>query len=256
MIEKVFLNIIHNKLIADNIYELLLESTENLNNAKPGQFLHICCSDGIDPLLRRPLSICDINENQITIIYRSQGKGTSWLAKQVPGKKIDVLGPLGNGFPIEQHETALLVGGGVGVPPLYFLGKELKKLNINVITLLGFQNKKDVFYEEKFSELGKTFVSTVDGSYGHHGYVTNLMTDQKIGDWNSLFSCGPTPMLKALQGLLDSSHRPAFLSLEERMGCGLGACLACVCKPKDLSKNKYLKVCSDGPVFKMSEVLL
>jgi dihydroorotate dehydrogenase electron transfer subunit len=191
----------------------------------------------------------------MTMIYRKDGKGTSLLAESGPGELIDILGPLGNGFPVNEvsvGETALLVGGGIGVPPLYELSNQLVAKGVKVIHVLGFQTAEAVFYEKEFLNNGETYVTTVDGSYGRQGFVTDVM---KNLEFDCIYTCGPTPMLKAIeQGYSD---KKVFLSLEERMGCGIGACFACVCKRADDPTGvSYKKVCSDGPVFRAGEVLI
>ena len=168
-----------------------------------------------------------------------------------------MLGPLGHGFPVEEAEsgqTALLVGGGIGVPPLYELSQRLVAKGVRVIHILGFQTKDVVFYEEKFAELGDTYVATVDGTHGTKGFVTDVIDSYGI-DFDILYSCGPLAMLRALEGRY--KERKAYISLEERMGCGIGACFACVCHLQaDPSGHSYKKVCSDGPVFPIGEVVL
>ena len=191
------------------------------------------------------------------MIYRKQGRGTSLLAQKQPGDEVDVLGPLGNGFPVHatrKGETALLVGGGIGVPPLYELSRQLVQEGVNVIHVLGFQSRSAVFYEEQFSRLGDTYVTTADGSCGTKGFVTDVIADEQL-TFDCLYSCGPTPMLKALE--TEYYNKRVYLSLEERMGCGIGACFACVCHTADdKDGHTYKKVCSDGPVFKAGEVIL
>lgn len=252
MIRKELARIISQTEIADSIFELTVSAQLVKEISAPGQFVHIRVSNGWDPLLRRPISISSYNQEKLemTMIYRKEGKGTSLLSKMVPGMELDILGPLGNGFPVaETHsgETALLVGGGIGVPPLYELSKQLAVNGVMVIHVLGFQTSSAVFYEKEFLKLGETIVTTVDGSYGIKGFVTDVVKNLQF---SSLYTCGPTPMLKAIeQGYPD---KKVFLSLEERMGCGVGACFACVCKTQD----SYKKVCSDGPVFRAGEVLI
>lgn len=253
------LTVISQKEIAHSIFELTLQGELVSEMKQPGQFVHIRVSDSFEPLLRRPISICSINQemNQFTMIYRAEGRGTTLLAEKTADEKVDVLGPLGNGFPVEEvnaGETALLVGGGIGVPPLYELSQRLVEKGVKVIHVLGFQTKDVAFYEEKFSKLGKTYIATVDGSLGSKGFVTNVIEDKGI-TFDVLYSCGPTPMLKALEN--NYSDKKVFLSLEERMGCGIGACFACVCKTNDERPgHNYKKVCSDGPVFRSGEVIL
>lgn len=251
------MEIVEQKNIARNIYELTLTGQLVGQMEQPGQFVHLRVNGDYLPTLRRPISICTIDreKHQFTMIYRAEGAGTKKLAEKKPGDTVDVLGPLGNGFPadaVEKHETALLVGGGIGVPPLYELSKQLTAKGVNVIHVLGFQSSEDTFYEEKFSKLGETYIATVDGTYGTKGFVTDVINQYNL-QFDTLFSCGPTPMLKALEQAYP--HKKVYLSLEERMGCGIGACFACVCRV-DEETAAYKKVCSDGPVFKAGEVLL
>lgn len=256
---KQWMKVVSQKEIAKNIYELILEGELVAAMKEPGQFVHLKVDESTDPLLRRPISICDIDHDQkrFTMIYRAEGKGTTILSKKKENDQVDVLGPLGNGFPLNEvgkGDTALLVGGGIGVPPLYYLSKQLVKKGINVIHVLGFQDKSVMFYEEKFQALGTTFIATVDGSYGTKGFVTDVITQQNI-QFDCLFACGPKPMLKALDDRFRGQK--GFISLEERMGCGIGACYACVCHlQEDPEGPSYRKVCSDGPVFPLGEVLL
>lgn len=259
MIKKELCKVVSQKEIAEHIFELTLKGELVQEMIEPGQFVHIKVSDQMDPLLRRPISIADINKdkNEFTMIYRAEGKGTALLSAKNHTDMIDVLGPLGNGFPVEEAkpgQTALLVGGGIGVPPLFELSKQLIKKGVKVIHVLGFQSSNVVFYDEQFSQHGETYVATVDGSYGRKGFVTNVIEDEKI-DFDILYSCGPIPMLRALEQAY--KDKKVYLSLEERMGCGIGACFACVCHTgDDPTGHTYKKVCSDGPVFKAGEVVL
>lgn len=258
MIKKELGQIISQKQIAADIYELTVNA-ELVNEIKaPGQFVHIRVANGFDPLLRRPISISSYNKKlkQMTMIYRKDGRGTSLMAGMRPGMEMDILGPLGNGFPVDEvrsGETALLVGGGIGVPPLYELSNQLAEKGVNVIHVLGFQTKSAVFYEEEFMKNGETVVATVDGSYGRKGFVTDVIRDL---NFDCLYTCGPTPMLRAIEQEYGNTKK-VFLSLEERMGCGIGACFACVCPTGDnTTGTSYKKVCSDGPVFRAGEVLI
>lgn len=246
-----------NECIADNIYKLIFEGEMVQEFNKPGQFVHIKVSESMTPLLRRPISVAEINHDysSVTLIYRKEGEGTSLLAEKKPGDQLDVLGPLGNGFDMERFtkgKKALIIGGGVGVPPLYELSKQLTKKGILTTHVLGFQSEKDVFYESEFAGLGETYVATADGTYGSQGFVTDVIDSEQL-DFDYLLACGPTPMLKALKEKFPD--RDVYLSMEERMGCGIGACFACVCHT-DKSEKPYVKVCLDGPVFKAEEVLL
>ena len=223
----------------------------------PGQFVHVKVADGFDPLLRRPISIAAIDKESgtFTIIYRKQGKGTSLLAEKRAGEEVDVLGPLGNGFPVNEARsgsTAVLVGGGVGVPPMFELAKQLAQNGVSVISIIGFQSASAVFYEKELAKYGEVYVTTVDGTYGKKGFVTDILAEIH---GEIIFACGPTPMLRAIES---GQYAPeVYLSLEERMGCGIGACFACVCHTKeDPTGFSYKKVCSDGPVFAAGEVVI
>ncbi|PEB36067.1 dihydroorotate dehydrogenase electron transfer subunit [Bacillus cereus] len=259
MMQKQNMIVVNQKEIAKNIYELVLQGTLVQQMNEPGQFVHIKVAEGIAPLLRRPISICNVDQekNEFTMLYRAEGQGTKTLATRKQGEMVDVLGPLGHGFPVEEAEagqTALLVGGGIGVPPLYELSQRLVAKGVRVIHILGFQTKDVVFYEEKFAELGDMYVATVDGTHGTKGFVTDVIDNYGI-DFDILYSCGPLAMLRALEGR--HKEKKAYISLEERMGCGIGACFACVCHlQEDPSGHSYKKVCSDGPVFPIGEVVL
>ena len=257
MITKEMCQIVSHKEIAADIFKLTVEAKFVGQIKAPGQFVHIRVTNGWDPLLRRPISISsfDKKKNQLTMIYRREGKGTQLLSQLDTGKVVDILGPLGNGFPVgevDKGQIALLVGGGIGVPPLYELSKQLTEKGVIVKHVFGFQSESDVFYEKEFSNYGETIVTTVDGSYGVKGLVTDVI---KSLSFDCIFTCGPTPMLRAIKQ--EYSNKKVFLSLEERMGCGIGACFACVCKTgNDPLGNSYKKICSDGPVFRAEEVLI
>ncbi|WP_370875486.1 dihydroorotate dehydrogenase electron transfer subunit [Bacillus horti] len=226
---------------------------------QPGQFVHLRVGQGFDHLLRRPISICDVDheKQQLTIIYRAEGAGTVAFSKQAVGEQVDVLGPLGQGFPIEERkagEHVVLVGGGVGVPPLYYLSKRLKSKGVIVSHVLGFSHAGAVFLADEFAKLGDTYITTIDGSFGEQGLVTDVLDRWNITEWNALYSCGPLPMLRALSQRFEQ-HEAAYISLEERMGCGIGACFACVCHTPE-SDTSYKKICTHGPVFRVGEVIL
>lgn len=249
--------IVRNTEIASGIYEMVVRGELVQNMHEPGQFVHVKVSNELTPLLRRPLSIAKIDseKSEFTLIYRKQGKGTAILATRKAGDLLDVLGPLGHGFPVSETrsgQTALLVGGGIGVPPLYELSSRLVNAGVNVIHVLGFQTANLVFYEQQFQHLGPTLIATDDGSYGEKGYVTDLIHRHQL-KFDIAYACGPIPMLKSLK--ISCSTSKMFISLEERMGCGIGACYSCVCKSSHPS-HSYKKVCSDGPVFAAEEVNL
>ena len=247
--------VVSNEKIADKIFRIELHGDIVCEMNTPGQFVNIKVNNGYEFLLRRPISICEINKdkNTFVMIYRADGAGTIKISELKPGDLVDVLGPLGKGYDIsslEKGQTALLVGGGIGVPPLYELAKQFRNSGINTIHILGFNNKKDVFYEEKFAELGTTYVATSDGSYGEAGFVTNVIEDKKI-KYDKYYSCGPLAMLKALTDM--DKEKIGYISLEERMACGVGACYACVCEKQDGSISR---VCYDGPVYDSKEIAL
>ncbi|KIL44824.1 dihydroorotate dehydrogenase electron transfer subunit [Jeotgalibacillus soli] len=261
MIQKQDMIIVSHKQIADHIFELTLRGSLTNEMTSPGQFVHVKIMNGSEPLLRRPISICSIDrENeQFTMLYRvsGSGSGTSTLSQLMKGFTVNVLGPLGNGFPVdelEEGQTALLVGGGIGVPPLYELSKRLTSRGVKVIHILGFQEQKVVFYKEEFTALGETYIATVDGSFGTKGFVTDVI-DKLDVTIDGYYTCGPAPMLRAVEQKL--SGVDGYISMEQRMGCGVGACLACVCHVQgDDTGTAYKKVCSDGPVFKSKVVVV
>ena len=243
------------KWFTPNIVQLTLKGGLVQQMNEPGQFVHLQVPDG-STLLRRPISIHQINQEELTfdVIFRVEGKGTQMLSEMELGNTINVMGPLGHGFLVDtkvlqDKKTACLVGGGIGTPPLYELSRRLKEQGIKVIHVLGFNSAKDCILEQEFVELGKTLISTVDGSKGTKGFVTHILENEQI-QADIYYACGPTPMLKSLQNLnLDA---PLYLSLEERMACGMGACYACVCKTEDA--KGYKRVCKEGPVFLAGEV--
>ena len=243
--------------IATNIFELTLQG-QLVQDMTPGQFVHVKVSDSQEPLLRRPISIANVDKekNEFTMIYRAEGRGTQVLATNREGQLVDVLGPIGNGFPVEAAEpgqTALLVGGGIGVPPLHELSKQLNARGVKTIHVLGFQSEDVCFYEEEFTALGETHYATVDGTKGTKGFVTTVF-DAVKPEFDLFYSCGPLPMLRALENYY--TDKPGYMSFEERMACGIGACFACVCDTTENQEKSYVKVCSDGPVFPKGVVAL
>lgn len=248
---KNLMNIKSQKQIADHIYEMVLEGDITSSMKTPGQFVHVRVSDSTEHVLRRPISIADINheQSQFTIVYRAEGAGTRKISALRAGDSLDILSPLGNGYPLEKNEHVLIVGGGIGVPPLYELSKQLNRLGVKTTHVLGFNSKKDVFYEEKFRTLGETHVATADGSCGTEGFVTDVIRDLK-DDFDLFYACGPKVMLKVLSETMDLD---GYISLEERMGCGFGVCYACVC---ETARGDYIKLCTEGPVFRKGEIVL
>ena len=234
-------SVISNKKIADDIYKMVLKG-DTSEIISPGQFVNIKL-EGL--FLRRPISVCDYNSDELTLIYKVVGTGTELMSKIVEGD-LDLLTGLGNGFTINDSDNVLLIGGGVGVPPMYNLAKKLKNNNKKVTAVLGFNSLKDVFYEEEFAEIcDAVYITTVDGSYGVKGFVTDVVEDLS---YDYFYTCGPEPMLKALYNCTSSSGQFSF---EERMGCGFGACMGCSCKTKYGNK----RICKDGPVLVKEEII-
>lgn len=231
-----------NKPLTKDIMEMVLAG-DTSDITRPGQFVNIKL-DGL--YLRRPISVCDAKEGKLTLIYKVVGKGTEQMRDMTEGE-LDILSSLGNGYDTSlSGEKPLLIGGGVGVPPLYMLAKELCKEGKEVSVILGFNTKDEIFYEEEFKALGcKVYVTTVDGSYGIKGFVTEAM---KEIDYTHFFTCGPEPMLKAVWNASETSGQ---LSFEERMGCGFGACMGCSCK----TLTGFKRICKDGPIMMKEEIL-
>lgn len=231
-----------NAKLVDNVYKMVL-SGDTSDITACGQFINIAL-DGL--YLRRPISVCDKGDTSVTIIYKVVGKGTEQMSKMSVGETLDVLTGLGNGYDLSlSGDKPLLLGGGVGVPPLYMLAKELKKQGKDVSVILGFNTESEVFYEQEFKDLGcDVAVTTVDGSYGVKGFVTNAYPDE----YTYFYTCGPEPMLKAIYKTAKTSGQMSF---EERMGCGFGACMGCSCK----TITGYKRICKDGPVMQKEEIL-
>lgn len=235
--------ILQNYPIAKDVW--FMELAMHLN-AKAGQFLEIAVPSYF---LRRPISISQVNENSVVIIYKVVGAGTDVLSQMKPGEVLNVFGPLGKGFPIEKREEVLLVGGGVGVPPLYETARQYKKQGTEVAVVLGFNSAEDLFYQEAFEKLGcKVYIATMDGSFGVKGTVLDAIDKYGI-QIPFVEACGPLPMLKALQ----NHYKEGYLSLEARMACGMGACMGCVVED---TEGHYVRVCKDGPVFPIGKVVL
>ena len=234
--------ILENKALTDTTWKMILEG-DTSDITAPGQFVNIQL-DGL--FLRRPISVCDYDEKTLTIIYKVVGKGTEQMSVMHAGQQLDILTGLGNGYDLSlTGEKPLLIGGGVGVPPMYNLAKKLLAEGKTVSVILGFNTKDEIFYEEEFKALGcAVTVTTVDGSYGVKGFVTNAMDCE----YTHFCACGPEPMLKAIYKASTTSGQMSF---EERMGCGFGACMGCSCK----TLTGYKRICKDGPVMKKEEIL-
>ena len=232
-----------NITIAKNVCKMTLES-DFAAAEKPGQFVNLKLEG---KFLRRPISVCDYSDTELVLIYKIVGSGTEQMSKAVQGDKFNILTGLGNGFDINKSgEKPVVIGGGVGVPPMYNLAKKLIESGKKVTAILGFNTKDEVFYKDEFEKLGaEVIVTTVDGSEGVKGFVTDALKDV---DYSYTYSCGPEPMLKAVYNCSDTSGQYSF---EERMGCGFGACMGCSCKTKYGNK----RICKDGPVLEKEEII-
>ena len=237
-----FFTVAENTPVTDSVMKMRLVGDVSDITAC-GQFINLKL-DGF--FLRRPISVCDRDESSVTILYKIVGKGTAAMAEMPVGEKVDVLTGLGNGYDLTlSGDRPLLIGGGVGVPPLYMLAKKLRSEGKEVSVILGFNTKNEIFYEDEFRALGcHVTVTTVDGSYGVKGFVTNAMDT----DYSYFYTCGPEPMLKAVY---KTSKTSGEFSFEERMGCGFGACMGCSCK----TVTGYKRICKDGPVLRKEEIL-
>ena len=234
--------IVSNTALTDSVYKMVLQGDTSAITAS-GQFVNLKL-DGL--YLRRPISVCDLEGDKLTIVYKVVGKGTAQMAAMKEGK-LDVLTGLGNGYDLTlSGDRPVLLGGGVGVPPMYLLAKQLIAQGKKVAVILGFNTKSEIFYEEEFKALGcDVTVTTVDGSYGTKGFVTDVL---KNLDYTYFYTCGPEPMLKAVY---KTSVTSGQMSFEKRMGCGFGACMGCSCK----TITGYKRICKEGPVMKKEEIL-
>ena len=242
--KQVIFKIAENREIAKNTYKMvLLGDTSGISGC--GQFVNIALEGYY---LRRPISVCDYTKGSLTLVYKAVGEGTEYMSTLEVGKELDILVGLGNGYDTNKSGDApLLIGGGVGVPPLYALCKKLIGEGKKPVVVLGFNSAEEVFYKEEFEALGaKVFVSTVDGSYGTKGFVTDAM--KEISEYTYFYTCGPLPMLKAVFNATTTSGQFSF---EERMGCGFGACMGCSCK----TVTGYKRICKEGPVLEKEEIL-
>lgn len=242
------------KNIAKGVFDIWVKCPQIAAQAKAGQFVDIKC-DGFT--LRRPISICDIDNDRtaIRLVFEERGEGTHWLAGKNIGDSLDILGPLGNGFMLgDKGKTAVFVGGGIGVPPLLCAAKHF---GTNAVAILGFRSAGAVILKEDFEMAGASVtICTDDGTMGFHGLVTEPL--KKLiseNDCSAVFACGPKPMLKAVSQICEENDIDCFVSMEERMACGVGACLSCACKVKKDGTEKYLHVCKNGPVFNSKTIV-
>ena len=244
-----------------DIFKFSVKAKEITDIAKPGNFIEIRISDQVEPFLRRPISIYNIDRENgvLEFIFQVKGKGTEILSKREEGQDVDIIGPLGNGtFKFQDYKNIAVIGGGIGVFPLYELSKEAKEAGKNVNVYLGFRDKEFVVLENEFKKVcNKLILSTDNGTYGENGFAINfLKEDCRIKKPDCIFSCGPLPMLRAVKEFAIQNDIPCQVSLEERMGCGIGVCVGCSVKtaksPKDAPE--YYGVCKLGPVFDAKEV--
>ena len=243
MKQSIFEIVSHEQLTA-TVFRMVLAGDTSAITAT-GQFVNVQLEG---KYLRRPISVCDWDEKTLTLVYKVVGLGTEQMSRMQVGEKLDILTGLGNGYNLEAgFQKPLLVGGGVGVPPLFALCKALVKKGVKPVAILGFNKKEEIFLKDDFEALGvETIVATADGSYGVKGFVTDAI--KQVEDYDYFFSCGPEPMLKALSMATECSGQ---LSFEERMACGFGACMGCSCKTKYGNK----RICKDGPVLVKEEVI-
>ena len=234
--------IIENKALTKDVFKMVLEGDTSAITAS-GQFVNIQLAG---KFLRRPISVCDWDDTTLTIVYKVVGHGTEQMSEMNVGEKLDILTGLGNGYDLTlAGDAPLLIGGGVGVPPMYGAARKLSEMGIKAKVILGFNVKDEIFYEEEFKALGcEVTVTTVDGSYGVKGFVTNALPES----YSYFYTCGPEPMLKAVYRATSTSGQMSF---EERMGCGFGACMGCSCK----TITGYKRICKEGPVMKKEEIL-
>lgn len=251
---KEFCKIISQEQIGTDVYSMWIESQAIADAAVPGQFISVYSSDKAH-LLPRPISLCEIDREQgrLRIVYRVVGAGTKEFSTLCAGDQVDVLGPLGNGFPLEvaRGKRVFLIAGGIGIPPML---ETAKQLDAQKIFISGYRS--EVFLQQELEANGTLYIATEDGSRGTKGNVLDAIKEQQL-DGDVIFACGPTPMLRAIKAYAVEHQIECWISMEEKMACGVGACLACVCQSSDVDSHSHVKnkrVCKDGPVFLASEV--
>ena len=252
--KKQIATVVEQKQLAEGIFDMWL-ATDLAQDAYAGQFIGVYPEDK-STLLPRPISICEVNkeENKLRIVYRVAGKGTEEFSRYEAGKQVPVLGVLGNGFPVEEGKgkKVFLMGGGIGIPPMLQLAKELDAKNQIIV---GYRDNQ-LFLKEDLAQYGEVYVATEDGSVGTKGNVMNAIEENAL-EADVIFACGPMPMLRAIKGYAEKKGIPAYISLEERMACGVGACLGCVCKTTKKDHHSHVnnaRICTDGPVFLAEDV--
>lgn len=249
--------IISQEKIAAEIYSMWIEAAEIAEQTRPGQFISVYCKDN-SRILPRPISVCEIDKEKgaLRIVYRIAGKGTDEFSHMQAGDTVDIMGPLGNGFPMEEAKgkRVFLMGGGIGIPPMVQTAKEAEA---EITVIAGYRNS-EIFLKEELEKAGKLVVATEDGSVGTKGNVMDAIRENNL-EADVIFACGPTPMLRAIKKYAEEKNILCYLSMEEKMACGIGACLACVCKSKEKDSHSHVhnkRVCKDGPVFLSTEVEL
>lgn len=255
---KEWCTVISQEEIGKDIYSMWIQTEQIGKEAKAGQFISLYTGEG-SKLLPRPISLCEIDNEQgkLRIVYRVTGEktGTEIFSRMKAGDQVEVLGPLGNGFPLEEAEgkRVFLMGGGIGIPPMV---ETAKRLHGDVTVIAGYRD--ELFLTEELENSGKLYVATEDGSAGTKGNVMDAIRENKL-EADVIFACGPTPMLRAIKAYAEEAGIPCWISMEEKMACGVGACLACVCKSKEVDGHSHVhnkRICKDGPVFLASEVEL
>ena len=257
MKRKEWCTVISQEELTEGVFSMWLEAEDMVAEAVAGQFVSVYCRDGAR-LLPRPISLCEIDKEKgcLRLVYRIAGKGTDELSELQAGDQVSVLGPLGNGFPLEaaKGKTLFLMGGGIGIPPMLETAKQLdgkKKI------IVGYRDKNQ-FLTEELEKAGDLYIATEDGSVGTKGNVLDAIRSEGL-EGDIIFACGPTPMLRAIKAFAQEKKMECYISMEEKMACGIGACLACVCKSKEVDGHSHVhnkRICKDGPVFEASEVEL
>lgn len=252
--KQVMAEIIRHTSLSDGIFDMTLKAEEIAKEAKAGQFISVYLNNK-SKILPRPISICGIDKEAGTlrIVYRTVGDGTKELSDYKEGEMVKILGPLGNGF-TQKDKKAILIGGGIGIPPMLEL---MKQLDCDKTAVLGYRDS-DMFLKDEFEAVGDVVISTEDGSFGTKGNVIDAIKEQGV-EGSIIYACGPTPMLRGIKAYAEEMGIEAQISMEERMACGIGVCLACVCKSKDVDSHSHVhnkRVCKDGPVFDAREVEL
>lgn len=249
--------IIRQEEIAEEIYSVWIKAPHIADEAKPGQFVGVYPVDG-SMILPRPISICEIDklDGSIRLVYRTAGKGTTELSTFHTGDQIRLIGPLGNGYDLElaRGKKALCIGGGIGIPPMLELAKDLENISTSTDAVLGFRD--ELFLMDEFRNVSATHIATDSGKYGTKGTVIDAIVEDNV-EADIIFACGPMPMLKAIKSYAALHGIPAYISLEERMACGIGACLGCVVKTKEVDHHSHVnnaRICTEGPVFSAEEV--